>query len=69
MNKDRDPFINWLKKWKWRIEDASYFLLHWLHLILILIIAVSLLFRHIDKLNDEVPIFPEISTQAKNTFY
>ena len=49
-----DPFLNWINRWKIRMEQAAFFLFFFLHLILIIIVSVLLLVGHIYQLKHDL---------------
>lgn len=66
-DKLKDPFVEWLNKWKWRLEQTTLFFFLVIHLIFVLFIGLSALVQHACKLTDELQNIPSQEESTDKT--
>lgn len=63
-NVEKDPFVEWINRWRRRLEQIGLFLFIVLDLSLILFIGLSLLVQHYCKFRDELQNIPTVEMPA-----
>lgn len=64
MKEEKDPFVDWIIRWRRRLEQTAFFLFIVLDLSLILFIGLSLLVQHYCKFRDELQNIPTVEVPA-----
>jgi hypothetical protein len=63
----KDPFVEWLNKWKWRLEQTTIFFILVMHLIFVIFIGFSALVQHACKLANELQNIPVVEESTDKT--
>lgn len=67
-NEEKDPFVDWIKRWRRRFEQIAFFLFIVLDFSLILFFGLSILVQHYCKFRDELQNIPTVEVPVNNNY-